>query len=238
MNLMVISLAFLILILAPISIAADLQISAPSEVNINENFTVKILSDVTDKSDVKIYVQDSESKIVSEIFSSAWKSSFYYLLSAFPEYSQYTLHVKKSSGNFTLCAKLRKTGSKSIISSPCVPFLVKETSVADKDSPPAEETQVSNNRTRQEERSLASEQSALSSDEVQESAVLPLQNELTQIKNNSPLEKNEKIILNSPLNSNSLEEYITPAEKSKLVISYAFSVLVILILILILKRKI
>ena len=85
---------------------------SPEEQKINENITVKIDSLSEEEHDVKIFVQDSEGKTISDIWNNRWKSGFYYLSSSYPENKEFTIRVEKE-GDWNLCVRMRKPGKNS-----------------------------------------------------------------------------------------------------------------------------
>ncbi len=241
MKLMVISV--FILFLLPSVLAATLEITSPPEVVLNENFSVTLISDITEKSDVKIYIQNSESKIFSEIFNSGWKSSFYYISGSFPEKTDYILRAVKSAGDFEICAKLRKSGKTTAISSKCNPITIKPQQNSNE-----KKTIELPNKTEAQKENKNNEEAK----DTQDSKNIPSQNlppkskvssagesakESPPAQQNLSPPSNEKIILNS-LQKPAVSEYITSQEKIRLAAIYFFPLLVILILILIIFNKI
>lgn len=114
--------------LISLTLALELNIDAPQEVSLNEQFDVSIISDVTDNADVKIIVQDENQATLSRILDgTTWKSSYYYLKTAYPEKNSYTLKIEKQATSAEICAKLR-INDKRIISSPCIPITIKSSS--------------------------------------------------------------------------------------------------------------
>ncbi|MEK6892938.1 MAG: hypothetical protein AABX07_01935 [Nanoarchaeota archaeon] len=251
MNLIAISIS-LFFLLSFVS-AANLEITSPSEANLNENFSVTIISDIAEKSDVKIYLQNSEAKIFSEIFSSGWKSSFYYVLGAFPEKTEYLLKAVKSAGDFEICAKLRKSGKTSITSSNCTPITIKppqnsnENKPADAPNKTEAQKENSNGEAKDNEEIKNVQNSKDGAILNPPSSNLPVksaapassesakESQTTQQILSSPA--SEKLILNS-IQKPGVSEYITSQEKLRLTAIYLFPFLVILILILIIFNKI
>lgn len=109
MKLTVISL---LLLISTVS-ALDFQISSPSSANLNEQFTVSLTADTLEIYDVKIFVQDINKDLLSEIYNDGWKSSFYYLKSVFPKQTKFEIKITKSSDKAEICARLRKSGKTS-----------------------------------------------------------------------------------------------------------------------------
>src|SRR3989338_560791 len=79
--------------LIPLSSALDFQFISQAEANAKESFQASINAETSDIYDVKIFVEDSNKKIVSEIYSDIWKSGFYYLKSVFPEKKEFKVRI-------------------------------------------------------------------------------------------------------------------------------------------------
>jgi len=109
MKLTVISLIFLISTVS----ALDFQLSSPSSANLDEQFKVSLNADTSETYDVKLFVQNQNKEILSEIYGDGWKNSFYYLKSVFPQTSEFQVKITKFSENSELCARLRKSGKTS-----------------------------------------------------------------------------------------------------------------------------
>jgi hypothetical protein len=120
-------LIFIIIIFLDFS-SANFSIESPDIVNINQTFKVNIQSNITEDSDVKIFILDEQNKTISKIMNQGvWKSSYYYVLSSFPRDKSYSLLAIKS-GDYQICAKLRSQNKK-IIDSPCNQISIKEISL-------------------------------------------------------------------------------------------------------------
>lgn len=48
---------------------------------------------------------------ISQIYSSGWKSSFYYLLKAFPTKNEFIIRAKTAAANASICVRLRMKGT-------------------------------------------------------------------------------------------------------------------------------
>ncbi|MDP3881611.1 MAG: hypothetical protein Q8Q31_01905 [Nanoarchaeota archaeon] len=88
--------------------AGKINLEAPSHININENFSVTVTYDSQEILDIKITVQDKESKVYSEVYEEGWKSSFYYLQEKFRSKSTYLLRANKEGEDLDICVRLRK----------------------------------------------------------------------------------------------------------------------------------
>jgi len=93
--------------------AATVEITAPQEVAVGQEFTIQIgyLEDAT--YDVKAFVQStSDNKTLSEISSSGkWTSPFKYLVGVYPQTKTFSLRVKNFSSVADLCVRMRKSGA-------------------------------------------------------------------------------------------------------------------------------
>jgi hypothetical protein len=110
---MVISFLFLIVVVNFICCgnAISFSFSSPNEINIGEKFVVKINADTNENYDVKIFVNDKDKNILSEIENNGWKNPFYYLKSVFPGKKEYENRIINGSGENNLCVRLRKSGA-------------------------------------------------------------------------------------------------------------------------------
>lgn len=230
----------------PISSAAEFQFDSPKEAELKTSFSVTLESDSTDVSDVKISIQDSDGKTISQTYADGnWKSSYYYLKSVFPEKKEFEIQAL-NSGSFSICARLRPSG-KSSFSEKCNPIIIsggtdskiedtteeKEdtTSTEDKQQTPAEEADSSKEDSKTEESSDKDETQS-SSTPAPSPSLSPQSLSANIIKSPaSQASKSEKIILN-PLNSPSIEEYSTKEGKTQQYLLYGFIVLCITIIIL------
>ena len=95
------------------SLALEFQLTSPESVNAKESFTVSIEASTSEKYDVKITVQDSNKKIISEIYNDGWKNPYYYLKSIFSDQKEFKIRVTGNPGKYDICARLRKTGKTS-----------------------------------------------------------------------------------------------------------------------------
>jgi len=229
----VISLLFFLFLL-PFCSALDFSFTSPESVNLNESFQVVISATTPDNYDVKIVVMDNATKAtLSEIYNDEWKNPFYYIKSAFPAKSEFSVRVIKYSDKSQICTKLRKTGSSSY-SEKCSPIEIKQSDAQEQESPPEEEDKVNStsneikpNKTVQKEAPdftpASSPPSTYSSPEVEKTE---------PVINGS----NDKIIL-TPKTA-SAESFITKDEKIRLYAVYGFTFFSICIIILLALRKI
>jgi hypothetical protein len=252
MKLTVISL--LILLFFPSALAINLEINSPPEVVLGENFSVKITSDVNEIYDIKIYIPGPGTKTFSDIFDLKWKSSFNYIQGSFPAKDTYTLRATNSTGNDSICVKLRKPSSETALKQTfCNSIIISSKQQQDTEQPvqpqPAEEqpkqqTQELQNKnapenTEQEKKNTTKTAEAKTSKNLKISAPKQPQNE-SNSKASAPTSlvvSGEPILLNPQKPSKSIPEYYTKTEKIRLFIMLSFSLLAVLILILLLSRK-
>jgi len=107
-----ISLLFVVFSIFLTTITSALTLTAPSSALVEENITVTIIDSNIENGDydVKLFVEDN-GVTISQIYSSGWKSSFYYLLGAFPTKNNFTIKAKTVAANASLCVRLRMEGT-------------------------------------------------------------------------------------------------------------------------------
>jgi predicted RND superfamily exporter protein len=225
MKLMAISL-FLIFLIPTIS-AISFSLETPSEVKVNDEFTVSIISQETDTHDVKIFVEDPSSspKTISEILNleEEWQNSYYYVKQAFPQQTIFQLKIN-SPGNWQICSRLRK-------SSPSTPTCNDITVVATDNT----EKIAPNKKTDNQEDSIDNN----SNDTVADN------NKAEQSQNNNllnqfqpaPFPNNEKLILGLPTNTQENIPFTTKQQKTTQYIILSFTAFTIIIIILLALRK-
>lgn len=228
----VISLTILILLLIQVS-AQDFQFTSPESVNINNSFSISIMASTQEVHDVKIFVQDSNRNIISEIFNTEWKNPFYYLKSAFPEQTEFKIRILEYADNSSICVRLRKSGAR--------PFTEKCNEINILQISPSQELNNENNTTEDNNQNIIE-----TTEQIPEEIKKPAEENNTnnnleqkQIKNisyqNQQIENlnNEKIILNSkPVKKEIQTVYTTKYDKIKLGIIYSFIAFCIIIIIL------
>lgn len=89
--------------------AIDFDFSYPSEIYIDEAFTIKISIETNESYDVKAYVGDDKKEYSEIYYEGNWESPYYYLSSAIPSQTEFDL-ISHKKGNTEICVKLRKTG--------------------------------------------------------------------------------------------------------------------------------
>ncbi len=90
--------------------AVSFSFSSPDEAELSVPFNVTISADSTEEKDVKVFIKDSAYENLSEIYNDGWKSTRYYIKSAFPEKDTFTLLPKAESNKAEICIRLRKIG--------------------------------------------------------------------------------------------------------------------------------
>lgn len=96
--------------LIPLSSALQFNFTSAPSASLNENISISISATTSDTYDVKIIILDlATKKTISEIYNDGWKNPFYYVISAFPEYAEFTIRASNYSSNAQVCVKMRKT---------------------------------------------------------------------------------------------------------------------------------
>lgn len=218
------------------AMGAELTINAPSEIKLNEEFSVSIDADLSEQFDVKIFIhsssdeQVSRSEYISEIFNpetQEWQDSWFYIDGRFPEIKSYTLRVIESAGERNICLRLRKTGGQTSYIE-CVQITVA-----------GEENNNLEGEEEQEEKSETDDEEKQENNSEQES--IDTENTTSQYLSYVPEkteQKQEKIILNSPpIEEETVNILITKDEKIRRWIVYSFLFFAVFLLILIGLRK-
>ena len=234
---MVISILFLIL---PLTSAIEFELISPESANAEESFSVSISSSSSEIHDVKIFVQDSAKKIISQIQDNdEWKSPRLYLKSAFPEDKEFKIRVVSSSGNYEICARLRKTG-KTTFSEKCRPISINPSVNPDQD------LKESKNQV-----SVPKEKESPDEDKKEESEPITPQvdnNKNKTSKSNSSeqtvkfeelsstKEESQKIMLNKKSSENKVELTTKYGQKETLIL-YGFIFLCIILIIILALNK-
>ncbi|MBM3233136.1 hypothetical protein FJZ18_03160 [Candidatus Pacearchaeota archaeon] len=89
------------------SVYAEVNLSSQSNVELKEEFSVNIFSDLSGIYDVKIYIRNESGAISSEIFDGNWKNGRFYINEAFPARHTFSLRAISDSSDSFLCVKLR-----------------------------------------------------------------------------------------------------------------------------------
>jgi len=224
----------------PLVCAAEFQFDSPKEAELKTSFSVTLESDSTEISDVKIFIQDADSKTISETYTDGnWKSSYYYLKSIFPEKKEFEIQALKS-GSFDICARLRSAG-KSSFSEKCNPITISEGTNSKTEDTTTEKEDTSSTTNKNKEVSTNEEvESESKKDETEEPSPSPTPSLPTSpqslsaniIKSsNTQQTQSGKIILNQP-KVEQTKEYSTKDGKTQQYLLYGFIVLCITIIIL------
>ncbi len=116
-------ISFFILFFLPIVSGIEISFISPESVYVNETFTVSIDSNSQELRDVKIFILDSNKKIISEIYNGSWENPFYYIKDSFPEKKVYEIKIFKEETNANICLRLR--ASRSSFDEKCNKILIK-----------------------------------------------------------------------------------------------------------------
>lgn len=204
--------------------AATVDITAPNEVAVGEEFTIHVTYLEDTVYDVKAFVQStSDNKTLSEIFSSGkWTSPFKYLIGVYPETKTFSIRVKNFSSASDLCVRMRKSGT-SAFKEGCRTLAIRGEKNQD-------ETQSSNSNSSEdiesEDRDESEKRSSKSA--TQTTGYVPLAT--------PPIEEKPAKIVLQPLNPSS-ETLITKEEKIRQTVIYSFAAFCILLIILLSFNK-
>ena len=214
------AISLLSLFLFPLISALELQLSAPDSVDMNEEFKASISADSEEIHDVKIFVEDADSKTISQIYNSNdWQSSYYYVKEAFPAQLEFNLKITKA-GNWDICARLRK-GSQA--SAPvCKPIVANQ--VEEEPEEEQEEKQETKNSKDEEE----DEKEDVKVKPLKEEKIAPQQVQL----NSTPELVQEKIVLKAKPSQKISQVYETKQQSFRNWILYGFIALCIAIIVL------
>ena len=200
--------------LIPTALALEINLTSPDSVSLNEEFEVSITADTLETHDVKIYVEDENSKTISQILNgNEWKSSYYYIKAAFPENKEFKLKVTKQ-GIWDICLRIRKDGTSSPV---CNTITVLSSST--------------------EEKQEIKEQLAEKTKEPENTTIQSLSNPIIPLEETA---ENTRIVLNSKPSDSQIkkqEVFTTKKERTRLAIIYGFSVFSVVIIILLALRK-
>ena len=227
------------LFLLPNISALNFNIDSPEKVKVNESFFVIIEAQTSEVYDVKIFVENSDKKIISEIYNGGWKNPRYYLLSVFPQQSKFEIKVL-SAGDYPICARLRKP-EKTNFDEQC--NNITATNTANKDD---KNYDIENEENDDEEEIDDEAEDEMDDDkDKDELEDLDIEDgeEITD-KNyrnltvESKIQNEERIMLNSEKFEKAEEKvFITKYQKQKLLILYGFSAFCIIIIILLALKR-
>lgn len=215
-----------IFVLVSFASAIEFEINFPQTVDAQDSFEVSLLSSETEIHDVKIFVQDENKKIVSQIYNEVWKSPHYYIKSAFPENKEFEIKVISSSGDYEICARLRLTG-KSSFSEKCGQITVNSAGVSTPEKNESNKEKISKKKKE-------------SKKEDNNESITPQINNLKNISYSPPVEsvveeKPEKIVLSSV--KKSIPPQPIKYDKTKTLVLYGFIFLCIIIILVLALNK-
>ena len=214
--------------------ALDFELNSPERVDVNESFSVTINAQTSEIYDVKVFVEDSDEKLISEIYNDGWKNPRYYILSAFPEQSKFDIRIL-SAEDYSICARLRKT-EKTNFDEQCNNITVnsvvnnevkKNSDIEEKDDDENDQDEI---------------EDVDDNDEIED---INIKDDAEEIINNSyenltidKIQNEEKIMLNpEKLEKKEDSVFVTKYEKQKFFILYGFSAFCIIIIILLAFKK-
>ena len=215
--------SLILISLLPSVLALNVTINSPQTAN--SEFDVSLSPISAEIYDIKIYIKAS-SDVKSEIFyKNSWKSSFYFLKSAFPNQTTFSIRVLNFTGSGEVCAKLRKPG-KTQSTEFCNPIFISL----------LEQPDDLSSYTKNESIILDTNNSDDNIDKQVEQAIphspdfIPLEN--AHLKSNQDLEEN---ISNVPVSDAGI--FISHQEKIRQGIMYSFTLFCILIIIFLVIRR-
>lgn len=221
--------AFILCLIMQSASAVEFGVDFKSPASLNESISVSISLTTSEVYDVKIFVEDSADKIISEIDYNGWKNPYYYLKAVFPAQTSFTIRITEYSANANLCARLRKTNSTSY-SEVCKPIqIVSQQSSSSNEEEPAPKQEQPKNTTR----TITITSSAVS-DFVPLSPSESQPSQQTQQEKEISSDSGNKVILNP---QSEPAEYTTSQGNLRLIIVYTFLAFCIVLLILLMLRK-
>ncbi len=253
------AISFFLIVILPLASSLEFSFSSPSSAKINENISISISHESSEQLsgtyDVKIFAQNQEGKVISEIYNEGWKSAFYYIKESYPSISKYTIRIRLEGG-WQLCVRLRKTG-KTTFFEKCSSISISPQSKSNLQEDEDNEYQnESDSDDYQENEDNEYQNESDSEDKAQENSIISSNTDDNQPKTNKISENyqnlssasdftalsgstisannNEKIILSTKKASNNINTsniFISKEEKIRMYLLYAFSFLSLLIII-------
>lgn len=207
----------LFILLVPLVSSIEFSFISPETVNVEEEFSIEIISQESGNYDVKAFVHE-HTKQHSEIFhAEAWKSPFNYISSAFPSQKEFKLK-SHFVGETRICVRLRETGTSNFVEK------CNELEVLSSENPSSSEEILSGAENSNQELKKDVEQIDPSVTSQYLSAGQKLEP--------------DKIVLNTPkLDEVETEDSEVKKEKTRKWINYSFLSLLLLILILLILKK-
>lgn len=214
-----------IILLIPLSASLDFKFNSQQEIQMNESFKLSINADTSEIYDVKIFIQNENKEIISQIYNKGWKNPRLYLKSVFPEQSEFEVKAISFSEKTEICIRLRKTG-KTSFEEKCNPISIVSQSIE-------KEMKTGNNNSKQ-----GRQPDSNKTDKNINRSKLEY-NTLSTITPNPPLikETKEKIILNNNLELTNPILFTTKYQKQQLFIIYIFAAFCVIIIILLALKK-
>ena len=204
----------------PLISALEFSFISPESANIEESFNVEIQADTSDIYDIKIFIENEESKIISEIEYEGWKNPFYYIKSAFPGKKEFQIKAL-FAGNYEICARLRQSGKSS--------FDEKCNSIKINSSKEGKEQEIKKEETASETNSNKDNKT----EKVKTKEDIAIQAKAQNIN----LPSNEKIILKANNPTQSVQEFTSKKERIRNTIIYSFTAFTVLLIIILALRK-
>jgi len=218
----------LILIFIPLAQATNFTFYASDEATTNEILEVQIQAPTQTDQDIKIYIQDSQNNIISEIYNEKWDNPYYYIKSAFPDNDEFDIKPLQE-GNHELCVQLRETG-KTGFTKKCQDITINPA----EEQPPEQSTEQQEPSSSQEEEQ---EESNLPTIQTPNNTIAQLNQQ--QQNNQDPIQLTPKTTP-SLQNQKQLQSAIsitTNKEKTRIAITYTFLFLNLIILILLFLKR-
>lgn len=210
--------------LIPPVFSQEFEFSAPATALLNESFTVVLSSNTSETYDVKIFIQDKDKKILSQIYDDGWKNPHFYLKSAFPEKKEFDVRGVSSLGEQELCARLR-IPEKTSFKEKCMLFTL---------LPSLAHARSEEKLPAKEEKAAFTENSSKKEIENISSAITP---SYQALEKSSAAEKSQKIILNTEEKDPLPSMITTRYQKQQSFLMYAFLAVCLVIIILLVLKK-
>lgn len=191
----------------------------------NESFKPSITADTSEIYDVKIFIQNENKEIISQIYNNGWKNPRLYLKSAFPDRSEFEVKAISFSEKTEICVRLRKVG-KTSFEEKCNPISIISNSIE-------KEIKTENNNSRQEKQSDSNKIAKnINNSKLEYNALSIIMPNSTIVEDNE-----EKIILNNNLELTNPRSFTTKYQKQQFFIIYIFTAFCVIIIILLALKK-
>lgn len=215
------------------SSALDFSFNTPASAESGEPFAVFISAATSLKYDVKIFIQDENKNLLSEIFNDGWKNPYYFLKSAFPGQTEFKIRILNSSGNYEICARLRESGKKSFTEKCNEIAIAQATQEKPEETPKKEQNNKDKDSNEQDEETPSQKDNK----SVSQNTQIPKNTTNITYLSNKEITK-DKIILGNSLNKEpDSQVFTTKYEIIRNFILYAFiAFCIVLIILLALKQ--